>query len=217
MDNLPACNQRPGNAAKSLAVGDPRASGRMRGSHTGAQVTGLPDGARCGIMLAMGSRIEAVIYDASASDAGLPPQARAVALPGGLAMLPVTSDMAARLDPSGRGVTCPGWVLLRRPVAALARQLSAGGRALYIVSETFGGPGIQEAAGWQDGEPWYGPRGTSDIEADLEPGYRLARGRDSAVNAGLRALGVRAVPGKDEYETIGLTRHRYTEDWTANP
>ena len=96
-------------------------------------------------------------------------------------------------------------------------SMSAGGRALYIVSETFGGPGIQEAAGWQDGEPWYGPRGTSDIEADLEPGYRLARGRDSAVNAGLRALGVRAVPGKDEYETIGLTRHRYTDGWTANP
>jgi hypothetical protein len=168
-------------------------------------------------MVAMGSRIEAVIYDASASDAGLPPGARAVALPGGLAMLPVTSDVAVRLDPPGRGGTCPGWVLLRRPVAALARRLSAGGRALYVVSETFGGPGIREAAGWQDGEPWYGPRGTSDIEADLEPGYRLARGRDSAVNAGLRALGVRAVPGKDEYETIGLTRHRCTEGWTANP
>ena len=165
----------------------------------------------------MGSRIEAVIYDASANPAGLPPETRAVALPAGLAMLPVTSDMAVRLDPSGRGGTCPGWVLLRRPVAALARQLSAGGRALYIVSETFGGPGIQEAAGWQDGEPWYGPCGTSDIEADLEPGYRLGRGRDSAVNAGLRALGVRAAPGHDEYETIGLARHRYTARWTANP
>jgi hypothetical protein len=67
------------------------------------------------------------------------------------------------------------------------------------------------------GEPWYGPCGTSDIEADLEPGYRLARGRYSAVNVGLRALGVRAAPSQDEYETIGLTRHRYTAGWTANP
>jgi hypothetical protein len=132
-------------------------------------------------------------------------------------MLSVTSNIAARLDLPGRGGTCPGWGLLLRPVAVLARQLSAGGRALYIVSETFGGPGMQEAAGWQDGEPCYGPCGTSDLAADLEPGYRVARGRDSAINAGLRALGVRAVPGKDEYETIGLTGHRYTGDWTTNP
>ena len=59
-------------------------------------------------MAAMGSRIEAVIYDASANPAGLPPETRAVALPAGLAMLPVTSDMAVRLDPSGRGGTCLG-------------------------------------------------------------------------------------------------------------
>ena len=39
---------------------------------------------------------------------------------------------------------------------------------------------------------WYGPCATSDTEADLESGFRLACGRDSAVNAGLRALGVRA-------------------------
>lgn len=133
-------------------------------------------------------------------------------------MLPVTDDLAAWLDSADRGHRAdPGWVLLRQPVAVLARQLSVGGRALYIAGETFGGPGIQEAAGWQDGELWYGPCGTSDIEADLEPGYRLARGRDSAINAGLRALGVRAGPGQDEYETIGLARHRFTEDWTNRP
>lgn len=168
-------------------------------------------------MMAMGSRIEAVVYDAPVSPAALPPGTRAVPLRGGLAMLPSTDDVAARLDPGDACGTCPGWVLLRVPVAALARHLSVGGRALYIVGETFGGPGIQEAAGWQDGESWFGPYGTSDTEADLEPGYRLARGRDSAISTGLRALGVRVRPGQDEYETIGLTRHRYTEDWTRIP
>lgn len=132
-------------------------------------------------------------------------------------MLPVTEEVAERLDPGAGAGICPGWVLLRVAVAALARRMSEGGRALYIVGETFGGPGIQEAAGWRDGEPWYGPCGTSDTEANLEPGYRLARGRDSAVNAGLRALGVRALPGQDEYATIGLDRHRHTEDWTRTP
>jgi hypothetical protein len=183
-----------------------------------ALISGLPNGHGCPIMVAMGSRIEAVIYDSSARRTGLPPGAREVALPGGLAMLPVTDDLAARLDPADGGRRAvPGWVLLRPPVAGLARRLSAGGHALYIAGETFGGPGIQEAVGWQDGEPWYGPCGTSDTEADLEPGYRLAHGRDSAINGGLRALGVRAGPGQDEYETIGLTRHRYTEDWTGKP
>lgn len=176
-------------------------------------------------MVTMGSRIEAVIYDTPARPAGLPPGVRPVALPGGLAMLPVTDDVAARLDVAacledaddgGHGVG-PGWVLLREPVAALARLLSAGGWALYVAGETFGGPGIQEAVGWRDGELWYGPCGTSDIEADLEPGYRLARREDSAINAGLRALGVRARPGRDEYDTIGLTRHRHTEDWLRDP
>jgi hypothetical protein len=199
-------------------------------------------------MVAMGSRIEAVIYEAPARSrsAGLPPGARPVvlpthpvvlparpvavpgrpvavpgcpvAVPGGLMMLPVTDDLAADLaawledaDDGGHGVG-PGWVLLRQPVTALARRLSAGGRALYVVGETFGGPGIQEAAGWRDGELWYGPCGTSDIGADLELGCRVVRREDSAINVGLRALGVRARLGSDEYETIGLTRHRHTED-----
>jgi hypothetical protein len=39
-----------------------------------------------------------------------------------------------------------------------------------------------------------------------------------AINAGLRALGVRAEAGQDEYENVGLTRHRFTEDWlTESP
>jgi hypothetical protein len=59
----------------------------------------------------------------------------------------------------------------------------------------------------------YVPSGTCDIEADLEPGYRLVPRSESAINAGLRLLGAHASPGQDEYETIGLTRHRCTEDW----
>lgn len=170
-------------------------------------------------MVAMGSRIEAVIYDAPARPAVRPPGARPVAMPGGLAVLPVTDDLAAWLEDADDGVrrVGPGWVLLREPVAALTWRLSAGGWALYVASETFGGPGIQEAVGWQDGDLWYGPCGTSDVEADLEPGYRLARREYSAINVGLRALGVRADPGRDEYGTIGLARHRHTEDWIRDP
>ena len=60
---------------------------------------------------------------------------------------------------------------------------------------------------------FYGPAGTCDLEADREPGYQVAPHRDSAINGGLRAMGVQAAPGVDEYETIGLTRHRTIDDW----
>ena len=137
-----------------------------------------------------------------------------VRLPAGLTMLPVTDELVERLDPSAVGDDrIPANWGLKQPVAALARSLSAGRTALYIVNETFGGPGTSEAIAWKDGELLYGPAGTCDLEPDLQPGYQLARGRDSAVNAGLRALGVHAAADKDEYATVGLTRHRMTEDW----
>ena len=58
----------------------------------------------------------------------------------------------------------------------------------------------------------YGPTGTCDLEADLEPGYHLAPGCDP-VNAGLRAIGVHDAGNRDEYATVGLDKHRMTEDW----
>jgi len=62
------------------------------------------------------------------------------------------------------------------------------------------------------GKLLYGPSGTCDIAADFEPGYHLAPG-DNAVNAGLRATGMRAADGSDEYETARLSRHRMIGDW----
>jgi hypothetical protein len=91
--------------------------------------------------------------------------------------------------------------------------MSADRKALYVFGETFGGPGTQEAVGWCEGRLFYGPTGTCDLEADLEPDYQVARDRGSAINDGLRVMGVEATPGVDKYETIGLTRHQMTGDW----
>ena len=98
-------------------------------------------------------------------------------------------------------------------MATLAEHLSADRKVLYVFGETFGGPGTQEAVGWCEGRPFYGPTGTCDLEADREPGYQVAPHKDSAINGGLRAMGVQAALGVDEYDTIGLTRHRMTDDW----
>jgi hypothetical protein len=166
----------------------------------------------------MASLIEAVIYDGATRPAALPPDVCTVLLPAGLMMLPVTDELAARLGEAAAGDPRigGGW-RLRPPVAALAREISEGRRVLYIVGETFGGPGIQEAAGWQDGRLWFGPSGTCDIEADLVPGYHLAARRDGAINTGLRALGVRAAAGQDEYQALGLDSHRDSNHWLEPP
>jgi hypothetical protein len=146
-------------------------------------------------MVPMGSLIEAVIYDSASRPVALPPGARTVLLSAGLTMVPLAGELARRPgQPGAERLVRPGW-MLRERIAELARRISAGGRALYVCGEAFGGPGVQEAVAWQDGQVMLGPLGTCDLEADLEPGYRLVPRRDSAINAGLRALGVRAQAG----------------------
>jgi hypothetical protein len=161
----------------------------------------------------MGTLIEAIIFDGDPRTAAVPQGLRTAPLRVGLTMLPVTSELLTKVDPAAVGdERIPSGWMLRQPVAALARALSADRRVLYIVSETVGGPGTKEAIAWHSGRLLYGPSGTCDIEADLELGYHLAP-FDNAVNAGLRAIGVRAAYGSDEYETAGLGRHRMTEEW----
>ncbi|HEY2506315.1 MAG TPA: hypothetical protein VGI58_07345 [Streptosporangiaceae bacterium] len=95
----------------------------------------------------------------------------------GWAMLPVTEELLARLDPAAVGdARIPDGWSLKQPVTVLARVMSARRTALYLYSETFGGPGSSEAIGWKDGSLLYGPSGTCDIEADLQPGYHRAHG-----------------------------------------
>jgi hypothetical protein len=161
----------------------------------------------------MGTRIEAIIFDGDPETVALPEGLPTVPMPGGLTMLPVTAAVANGLDPAAIGdARIPGNWNLQQPVAALARVLSRDRRALYLFSETWAGPGIKESIAWRAGQLLYGPSGTCDIEADLEPGYDQAPA-DDAINAGLRAMGVHATDGRDEYATIGLDSHRMTEDW----
>jgi hypothetical protein len=128
-------------------------------------------------------------------------------------MLPVTGEVLSRLEPDAIGdERIPANWNLQQPVAALAKALSRDRNVLYLFSETWAGPGAKESMAWREGQLLYGPSGTCDIEADFEPGYHLAP-CDDAVNAGLRAIGVHATGGRDEYATVGLDRHRMTEDW----
>jgi hypothetical protein len=70
-------------------------------------------------------------------------------------------------------------------------DLSHRGPVAYVEAEYFGGVGEQRATLWRDG-----------VAEDLP-----------ALNEALRALGVRRTGGRDEFDTIGLGRHRTTQDW----
>jgi hypothetical protein len=84
--------------------------------------------------------------------------------------------------------------------AATVRQLSATGPVAYVEADIFGGRGTQRAAVWQAGAVVFGP-----VDGWIGEG-------PTPISRALAALGVRA-RGQDEFATIGLGRHRHTENW----
>ena len=66
----------------------------------------------------------------------------------------------------------------------------------YVEAEYFGGQGGQSAIIWKNGK-----RDSEFI-------------RDSqSINKVLKSFGVIAEANKDEFDTVGLSRHRHTRDW----
>ena len=123
----------------------------------------------------------------------------------GLSLVPMTSALfdevsgngdpqfaAARLFPPRFEAALVDWSLIE-PVA-------------YVEAEYFGGIGSQFAAVWRGGALVLGPL----IHAEDQP--RPAAGM-SPISQALRQLGVSANGHYDEFDAIGLGRHRDVEDW----
>lgn len=83
-------------------------------------------------------------------------------------------------------------------VAALCAGYSASGPIAYLEAEFFGGGGGQAAAAWRDGTLIWGPR------VD-----------ERAISDALAAIGVVRGLSSDEFDALGLGRHRFTDDWLA--
>lgn len=75
--------------------------------------------------------------------------------------------------------------------AQQAAGIIGGGLVAYVEAEYFGGVGEQSAVLWRDG-----------VREEL-----------GSINEALRALGVRGIAGRDEFDTVDLGRHRSTQDW----
>lgn len=75
----------------------------------------------------------------------------------------------------------------------------------YVEAEYFGGVGTQAAAVWDARDLALGPL----IEAE-DP---LAAERPFPISQALRRLGVSAQGYVDEFEAVGLDKHRDMDDW----
>ena len=111
----------------------------------------------------------------------------------------------------------PGFLGLATTLAQEAAEASSAGPVLYIHSEFHGGQGTHDAVGWRDEAVAFGPLFTKTPRESADEQYVATRsGRDMAINAGLRWLGVTATQGTDEYATLGLDRFRWNADWLAS-
>ena len=84
-----------------------------------------------------------------------------------------------------------------------ARWLSLEEPVAWVETDYFGGSGFQSAASWDRGETVVGPLKTGAETALL----------DGAINHALRSIGVVSEGSHDEFDTLGLGRHRDNEEW----
>lgn len=66
----------------------------------------------------------------------------------------------------------------------------------YIEVEYFGGIGVQNGIIWKEGKRIFDQSGPQNV-----------------VNSILQQFGIVRTKSKDEFDVVGLNRHRYTDDW----
>jgi hypothetical protein len=134
------------------------------------------------------------------------PAAVLVTLGQGIAMVPMTDELFAAVTDGGSDRPLGFWKLPGGFERVLSDWSSAGPVG-YVEAEYFGGFGGQRAALWVDGEVAVGPLAadaTQQSAADASP-----------ISQVLGQLGVERDNHHDEFDTVGLGRHRHTSEWAA--
>jgi hypothetical protein len=134
---------------------------------------------------------------------------RPVALPQGLALLPVTDQMFDHLGEGEARPFGPSFGVLSGGVDRLAREVSHAAAVAYLEADLHGGTGDQAVVVWQAGTVILGPVRT---EFGWPPESDPPRS-EWAFNTALRQLGVDMGSDLDEFKAVDLGRHRHTDDW----
>ncbi|WP_194917776.1 hypothetical protein [Catenulispora rubra] len=105
----------------------------------------------------------------------------------GLALLPITDAVA------GSGLLLGDW--------------SMQGAVAYVEADYWGGAGTQSAQVWSGGHMVFGP--LSSVEGEPFPP------EGSPISQALRLLGAGKGDFYDEFDAVGLGRHRDTDRWLS--
>ncbi|MES5818728.1 hypothetical protein [Streptomyces sp. RG80] len=132
------------------------------------------------------------------------PVARIAALGQGLALMPMTGALPDAVAQGGGERALGFWRLSQGWVKQLAAW-SAGGPVAYVEAEYFGGTGEQRAVVWEGGGVVLGP-------VHVGEGQRFSS-LGSPVSQALRRLGASVGSAVDEFEAVGLDRHRNDDAW----
>jgi hypothetical protein len=131
---------------------------------------------------------------------------RVVPLRQHLSLLPMTDALFDAITVAGAPELDGFW----KAPAGLGRALaacSAHGPVAYVEADYFGGVGTQSAQVWDGGKVILGP-------------VHLALGLPfpadgSPISQALRRLGAAGGYSFDEFDAVGLGRHRNTDDWLS--
>jgi hypothetical protein len=119
----------------------------------------------------------------------------------GLAFLPLRDEDIYDLISQPQTEFTEGFNYLSTQLSSVLAAASKEGPLAYIETEYFGGDGAQGAVVFSDGAIAFGPK-----SAEQGP-----------INEALRMLGVTvSAPHSDEFQAVGLQRHRHTEDWLVS-
>jgi hypothetical protein len=93
----------------------------------------------------------------------------------------------------------------------LLAQWSSAAPMAYVEAEYFGGVGEQRAAVWADQAVVLGP-----LDVPTRTRFERFSRAVSPISQALRRLGARRGLSEDEFEAVGLDRHRCNDDWISS-
>jgi hypothetical protein len=135
------------------------------------------------------------------------PPARVALLDQGLALIPVTDEVAAALHCSHvRPPPETGFRALTAGVYGALRVASMAAPIAYLEANYVGRDGWQAAAVWSERVIVYGPK-------YLHPTEPFPPTGEAPVAEALRRLGATRVGRHDEFVAVGLGRYRNTAAW----
>jgi hypothetical protein len=158
----------------------------------------------------MGYELEAVIAAEPmlrAATGGLI-HARVVELDQGFALLPMTDDLWHEVSTAAAADNQLAFSKLPAGFADTLARWSARGPIAYVEADIWGGVGTQRAAVWRGGALVLGPL--------FLPERHPIGPEGTALSQALRELGADRAGEFDEFDAVGLGRHRHTEDWRAD-